>query len=93
MGVQSPMPVALVVTPRKIGTWTFDLASAREHWTSVLNRYNYVLPLPWQTPPTGSQVHLDVTFQDELTQARFKKSADVTVEPPRTKPPAAATQP
>lgn len=81
--------------PRKIGTWGFDVAAARQHWTSVLNRYNYVLPLPWQTPPTSPNLHIEVTFRDELTGARFRKSADVTVEPPPAAAPpgAAATQP
>src|SRR5687768_4745096 len=34
----------------KIGTWTFDAAASRGAWSSVLNRYNYVLTCPWQTP-------------------------------------------
>jgi hypothetical protein len=51
-------------------------------WSSVLNRYNYVLTLPWQTPPTGDTLHLEVTFNDELTQGRFKKAVDVPVERP-----------
>jgi hypothetical protein len=74
--------------PKKIGTWTFDPTAGRQYWTSVLNRYNYALPCPWQTPPAGPNVHIDVTFVDELTQARFKKSADVTVEVPASGGPA-----
>ena len=66
----------------KIGTWTFDAEATRQAWSSVLNRYNYVLTLPWQTPPTGDSLHLEVTFTDELTQARFKKAVDVPVERP-----------
>lgn len=72
--------------PKKIGTWTFGVDVAQEHWTSVLNRYNYVLPCPWQTAPSGSNVHIEVTFLDELTQTRFKKSVDVTVQAPTTRP-------
>jgi hypothetical protein len=66
----------------KIGTWTFDVAEARRHWTSVLNRYNYVLPCPWQAPPGGNSLHVDVKFVDELTQTAFTKSVDLTVDPP-----------
>jgi hypothetical protein len=77
----------------QIGDWTVDAAAAREHWSSVLNRYNYVLPLPWQTPPKGKELHLDVTFIDELTQGQFTKSIDVTVEPPPASSSAAATRP
>jgi hypothetical protein len=68
----------------KIGTWTFDLDATRQAWTSVLNRYEYVLTLPWQpTPPGGESLHVEVTFVDELTQAQFKKSLDVTLQPRR----------
>lgn len=76
-------------TNPKIGHWTFDVAASRAGWTSVLNRYNYVLTLPWQTPPSGPKLHLDVTFVDELTQRRFVKSIDVTVDVP-TPPPSTA---
>ena len=75
----------------RIGTWTFDLAEARRHWTSVLNRYNYVLPCPWQDPPSGGSLHVEVKFLDELTQSAFTKAVDVTVEPATS--PAAATVP
>jgi hypothetical protein len=80
--------------PTTVGRWTFGAAAAREAWTSVLNRYEYVLTCPWQTPPTGPNLHLSVTFVDELTQGKFTKTMDVTVEPPgpATRPgPAAST--
>jgi hypothetical protein len=70
----------------KIGTWTFDVAKTREAWSSVLNRYNYVLTLPWQTPPSGPELHITVMFVDELTQGVFKKSVDVKVDPPAAQP-------
>jgi hypothetical protein len=66
----------------RVGTWSIDATAARAAWSSVLNRYNYVLMLPWQTPPAGNQLHIDVTFVDELTQREFKKSTDVTVTRP-----------
>jgi hypothetical protein len=68
--------------PATVGRWTFDDAAAREAWSSVLNRYNYVLTCPWQTPPTGPNLHVSVTFVDELTQGKFTRTIDVTVEPP-----------
>ena len=78
----------------KIGTWMFDVPAARETWTSVLNRYNYVLTCPWQTPPSGADVHLAVTFADELTQGVFKKTADVKVDVPPAQPsPSTASAP
>jgi hypothetical protein len=76
----------------KIGTWTFDLAQTRDAWTSVLNRYNYVLTCPWQTPPTGADLHVVVTFVDELTQATFKETVDVKVDVPPS-PPTTSTAP
>jgi hypothetical protein len=68
--------------PALVGKWTFDAGAARQAWTSVLNRYEYVLTCPWQTPPAGPSLHLSVTFVDELTQGNFTKTIDVTVEPP-----------
>lgn len=73
----------------KVGTWTFDAAAARSQWMSVLNRYNYVLKCPWQTPPPGRSLHIEVTFVDALTQATFKETVDVTVD----LPPEASTGP
>jgi hypothetical protein len=70
----------------KIGTWTFDLTQARDTWTSVLNRYNYVLTCPWQTPPQGADLHIVVTFVDELTQVTFKKTVDAKVDVPPSQP-------
>lgn len=68
----------------KVGTWTFDVDAARRQWSSVLNRYNYVLTCPWQqqTLPTGGNLHVVVTFVDELTRGTFKKSVDVAVDAP-----------
>jgi hypothetical protein len=68
--------------PALVGKWTFDAGAAGQAWTSVLNRYEYVLTCPWQAPPAGSSLHLSVTFVDELTQGSFTKTIDVTVEPP-----------
>lgn len=77
----------------KVGTWTFDVEAAARQWTSVLNRYNYVLRCRWQAPPTTGSVHVVVTFVDELTQGTFKKSVDVTLElpPPPADPPPPST--
>lgn len=81
----------------KVGTWAFDVHAAARQWTSVLNRYNYVLPCPWQTPPATGNLHVVVTFVDELTRGSFKKSVDVTVEPPpaasEPPPPGSTTAP
>ena len=68
--------------PALVGKWTFDDVAASKAWTSVLNRYEYVLTCPWQSPPTGSSLHLSVTFVDALTQGKFTKTIDVTVDPP-----------
>ena len=80
----------------KIGSWTIGIPEIRKHWISVLNRYEYSLTLPWQTVPTGRELHLEVTFDDELTQRRFKRSVDVAIEPPAdagTPATASTTQP
>jgi hypothetical protein len=66
----------------KVGTWTFDVDAARRQWSSVLNRYNYVLTCPWETPPPSGNLHVTVTFVDELTRGTFRKSLDVTAEVP-----------
>lgn len=77
----------------KVGSWTFDVAAARRQWSSVLNRYNYVLTCPWQTTPGGDSLHVVVTFLDELTRGTFKRTVDVTVEAPGGSAPAPTTAP
>ena len=77
----------------KIGTWTFDAAASRAAWSSVLNRYNYVLTCPWQTPPQGADLHVVVTFVDGLTQGQFKKTVDVKVDVPQSSQPATSPAP
>lgn len=77
----------------KVGSWNFDVDATRRAWSSVLNRYNYVLTCEWQTPPAGNSLHVVVTFADELTQGVFKKAVDVTVEPPAASSPAVSSQP
>jgi hypothetical protein len=82
--------------PALVGKWTFDAGAARKAWTSVLNRYEYLLTCPWQTPPRGTSLHLSVTFVDELTNGTFTKTVDVTIEPPAAAtsgPSAAASTP
>ena len=77
----------------KVGAWSFDVDATRRAWSSVLNRYNYVLTCEWQTPPAGGSLHVVVTFADELTQGVFKKAVDVTVEPPPASSPAVSAEP
>jgi hypothetical protein len=72
--------------PTLVGKWDFDGAAAQQAWTSVLNRYEYVLTCPWQTPPAGPNLHVSVTFIDGLTQGKFTKTVDVTVDPPPASP-------
>jgi hypothetical protein len=65
----------------KIGEWSFDVAASRKLWSSVLGRHNYVLTCPWQqNRPAGGNLHLKITFVDELTQAKFEKTIDVKVD-------------
>jgi hypothetical protein len=83
--------VAAAGGPARVGAWAFDVEAARRQWSSVLNRYNYVLTCPWQSPPPrGGSLHVVVTFVDELTGGTFKKSVDVTVEAPAGEAPATA---
>lgn len=65
----------------KVGEWSFDVDASRKMWSSVLGRHNYVLTCPWQkTKPAGGNLHLTITFVDELTQAKFEKTIDVKVD-------------
>ena len=66
-----------------VGRWEFPLEDARKHWHGGFSRYEYVLTCPWPGGPPGQpRLHVDVTFLDELTQARFKETVDVEVELP-----------
>lgn len=74
--------------PARVGRWEIPVEEAVKQFQEIswLSRYEYVLTLPWQTPPQGETLHVQVTFLDELTQARFSESRDLKVKPPAGAP-------
>jgi outer membrane murein-binding lipoprotein Lpp len=66
----------------RIGHWEFDLPTAKSDWYGKALLYTYVLPCPWQTPPTHQDLQLRVTFADELTHRVFTETRQVTVQLP-----------
>ena len=77
---------------RRIGHWTLDAAAAAKSWNGFLTQYNYVLTLPWQTPPSHPSVTIKVTFTDALTGRKFTEQTAVNVVLP-TAPPTAKAEP
>jgi len=66
----------------KIGTWDFDLQTAKSDWFGSGLLYTYVLDCPWQTPPAHANLMAHVTFTDALTHRVITVDKEVTVQPP-----------
>ena len=69
-----------------IGHWAFTAAQTRDLWNGNGLMYEYILTLPWQTPPTHADVTIKATFVDSLTGRSFTAQKLVTVRPPTTQP-------
>ncbi len=66
-----------------LGTWTFDSTKTRELFFSRFGMYQYVLPCPWQTTPTHSDITVRVTFADALTGREFVSQTPAKLRPPK----------
>lgn len=69
-----------------VGKWSISLEESKNAWRNVLTQYNYNFTLPWQVPPTGNTLHVEVTFVEELTQTPIKKTIDIHLTPPPAPP-------
>ena len=50
---------------QQIGHWSFDASETRAAWLKLLGSSGYRLELPWQTPPSSSDLELRVHFRSE----------------------------
>jgi outer membrane murein-binding lipoprotein Lpp len=66
----------------RIGTWDFDLPTAKSDWYDGGLLEEYVLDCPWQTVPTHAKLLAHVTFTDALTHRIFTVDKEVKIEPP-----------
>jgi outer membrane murein-binding lipoprotein Lpp len=66
----------------RIGTWDFDLPTAKSDWYDAGLLEEYVLDCPWQTVPVHAKLLARVTFADALTHRVFTVDKEVTVAPP-----------
>jgi outer membrane murein-binding lipoprotein Lpp len=66
----------------RIGTWDFDLPTAKSDWYDCGLLEEYVLDCPWQTVPAHAKLLARVTFTDALTHRVFTVDKEVTVVPP-----------
>lgn len=66
----------------RVGRWEVSPEEAAKGWNGFLLNYEYVLTLPWQTPPTQSELTVKVTFTDSLTGRRLTAQRPVKVNPP-----------
>jgi hypothetical protein len=62
-----------------IGKWAFPPEQTKTLWNGQALLYEYVLPCPWQTPPSRPELTVKVTFTDELTGRTFTTQTIVTV--------------
>lgn len=73
----------------RLSRWEIPTEEASQKWLGNALQYGYIFELPWQTPPSGEEVTIRVTFTDELTRRTFTAQRAVKV----SLPPAPATQP
>jgi len=66
----------------RIGTWDFDLPTAKSDWYDGGLLETYVLDCPWQTVPVHAKLLARVTFTDALTHRVFTVDKEVAVAPP-----------
>jgi len=67
----------------RLGTWDFDLPTAKSDWNDGGLLEEYVLDCPWQTVPLHAKLLARVTFTDALTHRVFTVDKEVTVDPPQ----------
>ena len=63
---------------QRLGLWTFDAAKTRAAWQKTLGSFSYRFELPWQSPPTTSDLDLHVRFQSQHGD-RFEASAPIRI--------------
>ena len=69
---------------KQLGHWTFDDGASRANWYGSMLLYSYVLPCPWTTMPTHSDVTVRVTFTDTLTGRQFTEQKQIHLQLPAT---------
>ena len=67
---------------KSLGTWTYDIAEAREHWHSGFLSSGYLFRLPWQQPPRSPQVVLHARLKT-ADGREFDTSATIDVDAAR----------
>ena len=68
---------------KRLGLWTFDAAKTRVAWQKTLGSFGYRFELPWQSPPTNSDLELHVRFQSQHGD-RFEASAPIRIALPKS---------
>jgi len=63
-----------------VGQQQFSLAEARESWNGRAMLFNYVLKVPFKTPPQHPELLIRVEFIDELTGRTITADKNVTIQ-------------
>jgi hypothetical protein len=63
----------------QIGSCTFPVDTAREHWYGKFMTYHYTLECKWTRPPKTTEVTVRVTFRDYITQRLLTEQAVLRV--------------
>ena len=68
---------------QRIGHWELPPNITRQTWLGSAFQYNYLIKLPWQTPPQHAELTLKVTFTDALTHRSFTEQKVITITLPK----------
>ena len=66
----------------RLGRWTWDTPTAKSLWRNFLLEFGYELTCVWQKVPSHPDIHIRVTFTDELTHISYVADKTVHVELP-----------
>jgi hypothetical protein len=70
----------------------FSVDEARKNWFGQALLYEYVLPVPWNSPPKHPDVTVKVSFTDALTGRTFTGQKVITYKPQTAAPTTAASR-
>jgi len=68
---------------QRIGHWEINPQILRQTWLGSAFQYNYLVKLPWQSPPQHAELTVKVTFTDALTHRSFTEQKVITVTLPK----------
>ena len=77
------LELAQTARPKRVALWSFDAKKTDAAWQKTFGKPSYRFELPWQTPPTTSDLEVRVRF---ITQHGdlFDTTSPIKIVPPKS---------